>query len=323
MSLYQEMRPSKFEDMLGNVAPVRALQKQVRLSPDKRVHAYMFVGPVGCGKTTLARILSNKFGADDNSIFELNAARTRGIDTVRDLVSTCHVKTLNGRAKIYIIDESHQLTKPAQEAFLKPLEDIPEHVYFIFCTTNPENLLPAIRDRCQPGKYQVKPLKREEMGTLLERACKFTGIAINPDILGLIPRLSAMCPRNALGLFESIMHLDDDLDKLDVLEYGTEVQPEIMELSKILIQSPERRIGQWPKAIQIIKQLSLESEPIRRAVLGFLAYKMDRCTDTEIMEDYVYVTRKLGINTLYHGKAMLMASVFEACIGKGRNYGQC
>jgi DNA polymerase-3 subunit gamma/tau len=143
MALYQKVRPGTLEEIVGNQRTIKAIAKMVESK--EKPHSILMQGGSGCGKTTVARIIAKIFGSDESSIFESNAANTRGIDDIREIARTAPLSTLGNKPKTYIIDESHQLTKPAQQALLKVLEDPPERCYFILCTTDPQNLIPTIR----------------------------------------------------------------------------------------------------------------------------------------------------------------------------------
>ena len=109
MSLYQEVRPDDFKDMVGNSSVVGGLRVMIKKPPKSRTHCILFKGPSGCGKTTFARILAKQFGSVGNSVFEYNAANTNGIATVREIANSAHTIGLGGKVKTYIFDESHEL----------------------------------------------------------------------------------------------------------------------------------------------------------------------------------------------------------------------
>ncbi|MBV9277316.1 MAG: DNA polymerase III subunit gamma/tau, partial [Candidatus Eremiobacteraeota bacterium] len=168
MSLYRTWRPKTFTELVGQDAVVRTLTSA--LETGRLSHAYLFSGPRGSGKTSAAKILARCLNcvngptaAPDNTcenclsilngtamdVIELDAASNRGIEQIRDLREAVQFAPTVMRKKVYIIDEAHMLTKEGANAFLKTLEEPPEHAVFILATTEPEKLPPTILSRCQ------------------------------------------------------------------------------------------------------------------------------------------------------------------------------
>src|SRR5512142_1196029 len=164
----RKYRPQRFTDVVGQEHVTRTLANAIE--QNRIAHAYLFVGPRGTGKTTLARIFAKclnctggpkvDFAEDDPrcqeiaegrslDVLEIDGASNRGIEEVRELRETVKYAPASSRFKIYIIDEVHMLTKEAFNALLKTLEEPPEHVKFMFATTEPEKVLPTILSRCQ------------------------------------------------------------------------------------------------------------------------------------------------------------------------------
>ena len=155
MELYKKHRPKRLKDVLG----CDGIKKQIQRCPDGShlAHSILITGPSGCGKTTIARIVAQKIlKTSDTDLMEINCADFRGIEMVRDIRSRMSLAPMGGQARTWIIDEAHQLTTQAQDAFLKILEDQPRHVYFILCTTDPSKLITTVKNRC-PEWIVTKP----------------------------------------------------------------------------------------------------------------------------------------------------------------------
>ena len=313
--LYQRVRPKKLGEMIGNETTIVALDKIIRRSPEDRPHTFLFYGPSGCGKTTLARIVAAEFGCVENSIIELNAANTRGIDTIRDIAKDAPLSTMFGSSKAYIIDESHQLTKTAQEAFNKITEDCPKHCYFIFCTTEPHNLLATLRNRC--SSFRVSTLRRTDLVKLLDQVCNKEEMEIDEEIIEAIAYVSEGSPREALVSLEDVMDMEDTDKVLEFLVRGTERGSTTLELCKFLIMAPKVRLKKWRQVLETYSQVDEDSEKIRMSLLGFLQRKMLDTDDLDIAYDIAKTIEIFSSPTYYGGKLQLGALIVKACfIGK-------
>lgn len=221
-SLYRKYRPRTFDpaELVGQEHIARTLRNAIGLG--RIAHAYLFCGPRGTGKTSTARLLAkavnclhpdpwarpcnacaaceaiNAGAAVD--IIEIDAASNRGVDDVRDLREKVKYAPSQLRVKFYIIDEAHQLTRDAFNAFLKTLEEPPPHVAFVLATTEPDKLPDTVASRCQRFDFHRIPLN--SMLARLRWVCQQEGIEIDDDALALIARQATGSLRDALGLLE-------------------------------------------------------------------------------------------------------------------------
>ena len=311
MSLYQLVRPRKLIGVIGNESLKMALESMLREKPEKRNHAIIFSGPPGCGKTTLAMILALEFGADDQSTSVYNAANTRGIDTVRDVQKDANFCGFGNKPKVYIFDESHQLTPQAQEALLKVIEDNPPHAYFIFCTTEPEKLIKTIRNRC--AKYEVDLLLRNEIEQLLKKVRESEKLTFDDDLIEAISYTCEGSPRAALVSLEQVMNLPIE-QALDILVSGTPEDPKVLDLCKFLIMTPEQRQKRWKEIIRSFKLITDDAETVRRSIITYLFNRLDQYDRIEDAQDIALVIDMLNVSTFYGGRSMLGGIIAKVCL---------
>ena len=226
----------------------------------------MFTGNAGCGKTTLARILAKEVGAGDLSIREINSAENRGIDTAREVMEQMRYSPTDGDALVWIFDECHQWLNPVQNAFLKALEDTPEHVYFCLCTTDPQKLIKPLVTRC--SVINVKPLNDDEMKFLLKRTARAEQIKISPEVCDRIIEIAQGGSRKALKLLGKVLYLDSDEERLNAIKADDSSEnPETLELCRLLAS----RGFDLHKAMNLLKNMDMsEPERIRQAVMGYM-----------------------------------------------------
>ncbi len=265
--LYQEVRPTKLSEFVGNQPVVTALKnvldRKKDLSPDKHPHVFLFAGPSGCGKTTLARIMAHMLDCKDYNIIEKNTASERGIDMAREIEKCAQASPLGGGNRAVILDEIHRTTKDAQSALLKVLEDIPNFAYYFLCTTEPNKVLKTIHTRCQ--MMMLNRLGDDDIYNVLVEAADRAGMdGISKQVLEAIIENAEGCPRSAVGLLEKQAGLAED-KALEVIDQWQSIEKSLIDLCRKIIN------GQWKEVVGVYNRLEeKDPEAIRRCLLGYL-----------------------------------------------------
>ena len=220
-ALYRKYRPLKIADVVGQDDTIRQLQTQ--LANQKISHGYLFVGARGCGKTSVARIFAHEinhfdYQLEDNyvDIIEIDAAVFTMVENIRELRDKAMLAPTTGKYKVYIIDEIHMLSKNAFNALLKILEEPPEHIIFIFATTNPEKIPATILSRVQI--FHFKLADKSIMQPFLENICQKEGINIEKDALSLLIEQGGGSFRDSLSILDQLSNLHTDKSTLITTE---------------------------------------------------------------------------------------------------------
>ena len=212
-SLYRKYRPVRLDEVVGQEQVTTPISKAIQAG--KVNHAYLFVGPRGCGKTSVARMLAHEVNGfpyqiedDYVDIIEIDGASNRGIDNIRELREKVAIAPTAGKYKVYIIDEVHMLTKEAFNALLKTLEEPPEHVIFIMATTDAYKVPVTITSRAQT--YTFKLADAGTMHAHLRGICDKEGIKITDEALGVVVKRGGGSFRDSLSLLDQISTLSSE-----------------------------------------------------------------------------------------------------------------
>jgi DNA polymerase-3 subunit gamma/tau len=225
--IYRKYRPQKFSEVVGQEHVIKTLISAI--SSGRVAHAYLFAGPRGTGKTTVARLLAKAINCTDNSsyepcnkcescveiienramdLIEIDAASNRGIDEVRELRERIRFAPTHSKYKVFVIDEAHQLTKEAFNALLKTLEEPPAHAIFILATTEAHKMLPTILSRVQ--KFDFKKLSLPDVMKKLEMVTKKEGVKISEKALRIIALNSEGFMRDAESMLGQVIAFSGD-----------------------------------------------------------------------------------------------------------------
>jgi DNA polymerase III subunit gamma/tau len=227
-TLYRKYRSQTFADLVGQEATSRALQGAI--ATDHVAHAYLFSGTRGTGKTSTARLLAKAINCLRRSpgqsepcnecdsclqiqagsaldLIEIDAASNRGIDEIRDLREKVNLAPALGRRKVYIIDEAHMLTTEAFNALLKTLEEPPEHVVFVLCTTEANKVPLTVLGRCQ--QFVFRRHNEDQITARLRHIAGLEGIEVDDDALWLLARVAQGSMRDAIGLLDQLVPLSE------------------------------------------------------------------------------------------------------------------
>jgi DNA polymerase III subunit gamma/tau len=220
-ALYRKYRPQSFADVVGQEAVVRTLKNAI--AADQVRQAYLFAGPRGTGKTSMARILAKSLNCANGptpepdgtchacvaiaagsslDVIEMDAASQRGIDDIREIRDRVVLQPVEGRYKVYILDEAHQLTDAAWNALLKLIEEPPPHLVFVFCTTDLSKVLPTVRSRCQTFVFQRPRL--HDLVTVLTHVAEGEQIDAPPQALSLVARAARGSFRDATSTLDQL-----------------------------------------------------------------------------------------------------------------------
>jgi len=263
IELYRKYRPKTFKEIIGQEEAVYTLVKMIK---EGRVpHCILITGPSGVGKTTLARILKSKLGCNDLDFVEINAAESRGIDTVREIDNQMRFAPFFGNVRVWVIDECHRLTQDAQSALLKILEDTPSHVYFFLCTTDENKLLNTIRTRA--SEIKLRSLKADEIVSLVKNIAEKEGKPISEDVADEIAKVSEGSARKALVLLHSVLGEDEET-QISIVSGGYSAVAQAIDLARVLMKPGSR----WMDVVEVLKKIEeIENrvDEMRRIVLSY------------------------------------------------------
>ena len=237
-ALYRKYRPTNFDEVVGQTHIIQTLKNAI--VQNRIAHAYLFCGPRGTGKTSIAKIFAKTLNCTNSQdapcgvcenckmaangshpdIIEIDAASNNGVDEVRNLIDKVKYAPMQGKYKIYIIDEVHMMTSGAFNALLKTIEEPPAHVIFIFATTEPNKVLPTIISRCQ--RFDFNKVSMHDIKYRLSIVCKNEGIEIDENGLTLIAQLADGGMRDALSILDQcVAYCSSHIDVNDIRKiYG-------------------------------------------------------------------------------------------------------
>jgi DNA polymerase-3 subunit gamma/tau len=212
-ALARRYRSRSFDELVGQEAIAKTLQNAI--ASNRVAHAYLFTGTRGVGKTSAARVLAKALAGgtpdadaaimrgQDTDVIEIDAASNTGVDNARELIANCVYRPLRGKKKVYIIDEVHMLSIAAFNALLKTMEEPPEHVVFILCTTEAHKVPATIQSRCQ--RFDFRNISTKKIAEHLARIVKDEKLAADEDLLHMVARLGNGSMRDALSLLDRLM----------------------------------------------------------------------------------------------------------------------
>jgi DNA polymerase-3 subunit gamma/tau len=284
-ALYRKYRPQTFEEVVGQEAVVRTLTNAI--TQGKVRQAYLFAGPRGTGKTSLARILAKAVNCAHGptptpdgtchacvaiaagtslDVIEMDAASQRGIDDIRDIRDRVVLQPVEGQYKVYILDEAHQLTDAAWNALLKLIEEPPPHLLFVFCTTELQKVLPTVRSRCQTFVFQRPRLA--DLVKVLRWIADGEEIEVPDAALALIARAARGAYRDAVSTLDQLASATGGaITVQDVLQLLGAVEDEV------LFRLCDMVIGnETAEALLFLEELSEQGQDLGRLVTDLLEH---------------------------------------------------
>lgn len=281
-ALYRKYRPTNFDEVVGQTHIIQTLKNAI--VQNRIAHAYLFCGPRGTGKTSIAKIFAKTLNCTNNQdapcgvcenckmaangshpdIIEIDAASNNGVDEVRNLIDKVKYAPMQGKYKIYIIDEVHMMTSGAFNALLKTIEEPPAHVIFIFATTEPNKVLPTIISRCQ--RFDFNKVSMHDIKYRLSVVCKNEGIEIDENGLTLIAQLVDGGMRDALSILDQcVAYCSSHIDVNDIRKiYGVVTSEDI---GKLFYSVYKKDVDSFVKNVQKYSDMGMD---IKRLTADFI-----------------------------------------------------
>ena len=281
-ALYRKYRPTNFDEVVGQTHIIQTLKNAI--VQNRIAHAYLFCGPRGTGKTSIAKIFAKTLNCTNSQdapcgvcenckmaangshpdIIEIDAASNNGVDEVRNLIDKVKYAPMQGKFKIYIIDEVHMMTSGSFNALLKTIEEPPAHVIFIFATTEPNKVLPTIISRCQ--RFDFNKVSMHDIKYRLSVVCKNEGIEIDENGLTLIAQLADGGMRDALSILDQcVAYCSSHIDVNDIRKiYGVVTSEDI---GKLFYSVYKKDVDSFVKDIQKYSDMGMD---IKRLTADFI-----------------------------------------------------
>lgn len=324
LALYRKYRPKNFDEVIGQKHIVTSLRNQI--INDQISHAYLFTGTRGTGKTSIAKIFARAINCENNSngspcescntckalldvsnldIVEIDAASNNRVDEIRDLREKVKYPPVNGRYKVYIVDEVHMLTDSAFNALLKTLEEPPKHVVFILATTEVQKLPATILSRCL--RFDFKLLENSEIEGLLKHIFNDSNIKYDEESVALIARLGEGSVRDALSVAEMcVAYTNKNITYNEVIEAVGAIDKKVLSnLSKYILQGDVNNI------LNTIHQILEKGKVVSQLAKDLAHYFRDMavvktCKDAnqilkypkDILDDMVEISKDISVNKI-------------------------
>ena len=339
--LARKYRPQRFSEVVGQSAVVKTIVNALRRN--KLSHALLFAGIKGTGKTTLARIVAKALNCQNINpeeyepcnqcqscveimkgihvdVLEIDAASNRGIDQIREIIDALKYAPAKGKAKVYIIDEAHMLTKEASNALLKSLEEPPSHVYFILATTEPNRLSPTILSRCQ--RYEFRRLDFKLIFNHLQRICQLENYQIEQPALELIAKEAQGSLRDALSLLDQAIAYGVRTKEDLLYSFGWHEEMIFEDLAKALIERDLKKAMElvqnlYEKGVDIISFTERLTHLFRELFLAKIFSQevlADKGIDFRLLKDLLFLGNKedflLIYQALYKGLEAIRRSTY-------------
>lgn len=313
VALYRKYRPTNFENVAGQKYIVKTLQNSVK--QNRIAHAYLFCGPRGTGKTSIAKIFAKMINCESDNhkpcdecdncvamqqgnhpdIIEIDAASNNGVDEVRDLIEKVKYAPLKGKYKVYIIDEVHMMSTGAFNALLKTIEEPPAHVIFIFATTEPHKVLPTIISRCQ--RYDFTKISIPDMMERVKSGLDCEKVKYDEEAVRLVCQLADGGMRDAWSIVDQVISYSQDYLSVEAVNaiYGIVTVSEKIELLRLIADK---------KATECMEKVNTF---IERGI------DMKRCTNDliEILKESVIhdYTRDSNLLTIMNSEEVILSKV--------------
>lgn len=260
-ALHTRYRPEQLDQVWGHGSVVTALIGVIENGDSQQ---FMFSGPFGTGKTTLARITCGMLGIDPREMTEVDAATNGGIQRMREIQDSLRFMPLHGDKRAIIVDEAHQLSKDAIDSLLKITEEPPEHLFWFLCTTIPNKLPPTIHSRFT--HFRLKEISEDDLTGLVESICQVENIELPSGVLTLVVREAKGSARQALQNLTICRNVEDRANAVELLRQSSESDAGF-QLAKMMAAP-----SSWPDAMKIVEKLDgANYEGIRIQVFNYLA----------------------------------------------------
>ncbi|MCR5506087.1 MAG: DNA polymerase III subunit gamma/tau [Bacilli bacterium] len=319
-ALYRTYRPTTFEEVAGQQHVVKTLRNA--LATGKIAHAYLFAGPRGTGKTTMAKLLAKALNCEEGigcqcneckncvainegshpDVLELDAASNNGVDEIRELIDKVKYGTILGRYKVYIIDEVHMLSAGAFNALLKTLEEPPEHVIFILATTEPHKILPTILSRCQ--RYDFSKVQDNDIRERIKVILSTEHVDYDEEAVNLIISLADGGMRDALSILDQVLaYSGDTLNVSDILDiFSLESKDEKLALLASIAEGDTKdvliRLKKYIEKGTDIKRLTNDLLLILKDILIYRTSDTLEFSEVLKPEDMDYLPKELDRKTV-------------------------